>query len=44
MVTTSTPAEQRTLLLNISWQTFKTMLACVLPPSSPRLSLLEECP
>ena len=27
MVTTSTPAEQRTLLLNISWQTFKTMLA-----------------
>lgn len=27
MVTTSTPAEQRTLLSNISWQTFKTMLA-----------------
>lgn len=27
MVTTSTPAEQRTLLLNITWQTFKTMLA-----------------
>jgi Uma2 family endonuclease len=27
MATTSTPAEQRTLLLNISWQTFKTMLA-----------------
>jgi Uma2 family endonuclease len=27
MATTSTPAEQRTLLLNISWQTFKTLLA-----------------
>ncbi len=27
MVTTTTPAEQRTLLANISWQTFKTMLA-----------------
>lgn len=27
MVTTATPAEQRVLLHNISWQTFKTMLA-----------------
>lgn len=27
MVTTATPAEQRVLLQNISWQTFKTMLA-----------------
>ncbi len=27
MVTTTTPAEQRVLLQNISWQTFKTMLA-----------------
>ncbi|MGB7441702.1 MAG: Uma2 family endonuclease [Coleofasciculaceae cyanobacterium] len=27
MVTTIVPAEQRTLLTNISWQTFKTMLA-----------------
>jgi len=27
MVMTSTPAEQRVLLQNISWQTFKTMLA-----------------
>jgi Uma2 family endonuclease len=26
MVTTTTPAEQRTLLTNISWQTFKAML------------------
>jgi len=26
MVTTTTPAEQRTLLRNISWQTFKAML------------------
>jgi Uma2 family endonuclease len=27
MLTTATPAEQRVLLQNISWQTFKTMLA-----------------
>ncbi|MBW4631563.1 MAG: Uma2 family endonuclease [Iphinoe sp. HA4291-MV1] len=27
MVTTATPAETRTILSNISWQTFKTMLA-----------------
>ena len=27
MVTTATPAEQRVLLQNISWQTFKTMLS-----------------
>jgi hypothetical protein len=26
-VTTATPAEQRVILQNISWQTFKTMLA-----------------
>jgi len=41
MVTTTTPAEQRTLLTNISWQTFKAMLVDMGSERSTRLAYDE---
>ena len=41
MVTTSTPAEQRVVLQNISWQTFKAMLSEMGSDRGTRLSYAE---
>jgi Uma2 family endonuclease len=41
MVTTTTPAEQRTLLTNISWQTFKAMLVDMGSERATRLAYDE---